>query len=195
MRTRGYHRAVAGRGQRAFTMAEMLLAVGIGSVVLTMIMVLYLFGLRSFSAMSNYAQLSGKSRLALDRMSRDIRQATNVLAFSTNLPAPFLKLATYDSIITYSWDSTAGVVTSAKTDQTGTTTTTNLTGCDFWSFTLYQRTPTNMYSFYTTTNGKLCKLINMYWKCSRSILGKKVNTEDVMTAQVVIRNMNISLSN
>src|SRR5690349_18826523 len=87
------------RGGRAFTIVEMLMAVGLGTLVLAMVMMLYLFGLRSFEAMSNYAQLSGRSRQALDIMSRDMRQATNVLAYSTNLPAPFIKLATYNGTL------------------------------------------------------------------------------------------------
>ena len=33
-----------------------------------------------------------------------------------------------------------------------------------------------------------CKLINMTRKCSRTILGSKLNTESVQTAQVVLRN-------
>ena len=165
-----------------------------------MIMMLYLFGLRSFGAMSNYAEMSGRSRHALDVMARDIRQATIVLSCNTNLPVKQLQLSTYDlngpCTVTYSWDSNARVVTSTKVDNAGqTTTTTNLTGCDFWTFNLFQRTPTNAYTFYPTTDWRLCKLINMSWKCSRTILGKKVNTEDVMTAEVVLRNMNIVISN
>jgi len=177
-----------------------MIAAAIASLVLSMIMMLYIFGLRSFGAMSNYAEMSSHSRRALDVMARDIRQATIVLSFNTNLPIKSLKLSTYDlngpCTVTYSWDSNARVLTSVKTDNAGQTTTiTNLTGCDLWSFNLFQRTPTNAYAFYPTTDLKLCKLINMSWKCSRTILGKKVNTEDVMTAEVVLRNMNVIISN
>ncbi len=48
--------------------------------------------------------------------------------------------------------------------------------------------------FYPATNSSgvydpsICKLINMSWKCSRTILGSKMNTESVQTAQVVLRN-------
>jgi len=33
-----------------------------------------------------------------------------------------------------------------------------------------------------------CKLINMTWKCSRTIFGSKRNTESIQTAQIVLRN-------
>ena len=181
--------------ERAFTLAEMLVATGLASIVLVMIMTVYLFGLRSFAGMSNYAELSSKSRQSLDLMSRDIRQATNVLSFSTNLPVKSLTVATYDSTIKFAWDSTAGVLTSTKTRAGVTTIRTNLTGCDQWDFSLYQRTPNSMYVFYPTTDLKLCKLIEMSWKCSRTMLGKKVNTEEIVTAQIVLRNMNVVISN
>jgi Tfp pilus assembly protein PilW len=179
---------------------ELLISMAMTTLVLAIIMVLYLFGLRSFGAMSNYAQMSSKSRMALDTMARDIRQATIVVGFNPNLPVKSLQLATYDMNgacnVTYSWDSNARVLTCARSyNGNPATTTTNLTGCDAWNFFLFQRTPTNNYVFYPTTNPKLCKLINMSWKCSRTILGKKVNTEDVMTAEVVLRNMNVIISN
>jgi hypothetical protein len=71
-----------------------------------------------------------------------------------------------------------------------------LTECDRWDFELYQRTPKSggTYVFYPATNIagaydlSICKLIDMTWKCSRTILGSKANTESVQTAQVVLRN-------
>jgi Tfp pilus assembly protein PilW len=156
-------------------------------LVLTVIMTLFMFGLRSFVGLGNYATLSGQSRLALDLMARQMREATQVLAVNTNLPVRSITLtnAFVGSTIVYRWDSTTGILT---TDVTGQTTRTNLTGCDDWEFSFYQRTPTNNWTFYPTDDLTLCKLINMSWKCSRTVLGQKLNTEDMMTAQVVLRN-------
>jgi hypothetical protein len=181
--------------QLAFTLLELMVATGLASIVFLMIMTVYIFGLRSFAAMSNYAELTGKSRISLDIMSQDIRQATKVLSFTTNASAKSLTVATYDGTIKYSWDSTSRALTSTKTVAGVTTIRTNLTGCDQWDFSLYQRTPNSMYVFNPTTDLKLCKLIEMTWKCSRTILGKKVNTEEIVTAQIVLRNMNVVISN
>jgi len=183
------------RSERAFTLVEMMIAAGLATIVLAMVMSVYLFGLRSFAAMDNYTQLCGKSRQALDLMSRDIRQATNVLSINASLPTRSLTLGTYAGTITYTWDSAAGVLKTTKSNGGVTTTQTNLTGCDQWSFTLYQRTPTNNYVFYTTTDLKLCKLVEMSWRCSRKTLGTTVNSEEITTAQVVIRNMNVKVTN
>ena len=93
--------------------------------------------------------------------------------------------------LTYSPDSRKVVIS-----KTGQTDITALTECDTWDFSLYQRTPyitpTNVL-YYPATNGagvldvNLCKLIDLSWKCSRSIFAKKVNTESVQAAQIVLR--------
>jgi len=97
--------------------------------------------------------------------------------------------------VTITYNSNSGTLALEKT---GEQTQALLTGCDSFSFQLYNRYPditkTNL-SFYVSTNivnGQLdkrfCKIIDMNWKCSRSILGSKLNTEIVQTAQVVLRN-------
>ena len=35
---------------------------------------------------------------------------------------------------------------------------------------------------------RTAKLIDVSWKCSRKIMGEKLNTESVQTAKIVIRN-------
>ena len=179
------------------TMVELMVATGISVIVLAVVGILSIFALRSFVATSNYTDLDAKSSHALDLMSRDMRQATQVTGFQTNLPTKWLMLVNTNEVPTvttkYTWDS---VERTLICEQTGQPTRTYLTECDRWDFALYQRTPrpstTNV--FYPATNSagvldpSLCKLIDMTWKCSRTMLGKKVNTESVQTAQIVIRN-------
>ncbi len=169
------------------TLVELLVAAGVGSVVLAMTVFLFMIGIRSIAGLGNYSTLSAQSRLALDTMSREIREATQITAATTNLPIRSLVLtnAFQNKTITFSWDSTTGVLTYSKTGQP---TRTNLAGCDQWTFSMFQRTPTNNWTFYPASDKSLCKLIQMSWKCSRTILGKKINTEEVMTAEVVLRN-------
>jgi hypothetical protein len=63
-----------------------------------------------------------------------------------------------------------------------------LTSCDYLSFNGYQRNPTNNFQFLTASTPEQTKLISVSWRCSRKILGAKVNTESVQTAQICIRN-------
>ena len=173
--------------EQAFTLAEMLVTLALAGIVLIVIAGLFLSSLRNFAGLGNYATLCNQSRESLDYMSREVREATQLIGANTNLPVKSFTLTNaYKGIlITYKWDSTAGTLTC---DKTGETTRTNLTGCDQWNFSFYQRSPSNNWTFFPTTNQALCKLINMSWKCSRKILGRKMNTEEVMTAQVVLRN-------
>jgi len=73
-------------------------------------------------------------------------------------------------------------------EKTGEAAQTLLTGCDKWSVGLYTRAPnvssTNL-SFNVASNLASCKLVNMAWKSSRTILGSKLETESVQTAQIV----------
>jgi hypothetical protein len=156
---------------------------------------LWLFGSRSFVAMSNYADLGTKSRTALDLMSRDIRQATRVTGFHNTGNTRWLAVtnATSGEQINYVWDAGARTLVCQRTAEPDRV---YLTECDRWDFDLYQRAPqkNGSYVFFPATNTagaydlSICKLINMTWKCSRTILGSKINTESVQTAQVVLRN-------
>ena len=178
------------------TFIEMMVSIGIGMVVLGVITSLAIVTSWHFLAASNYVQLNNQSRNALDLISREIRNATSLVAFSTNNPQYLLLTNAIDansSTITY--DSGRNTVTLARS---GRATATLLTGCDSFSFSLYNRYPiatNNTFSFYQSTNflngsvdPTFTKVINMTWKCSRTILGSKLNTEIVQTAQVVLRN-------
>ena len=175
------------RRSHSVTLVEFLITMGLASIVLTVVAFLFISGLRSFAGLGNYAQLTGQSRQSLDIMSRDVREATQIIDAHTNLPIRWLTLtnASDGTTTKLTWDSSAGTLTRSKTGQPVRT---NLTGCSRWTFSLYQRTPTNNWIFYGTTNNGLCKLINLSWKCSRTILGRKLNTEEVTTAQIVLRN-------
>ena len=175
------------RRSQGMSLVELLVASSVGLLILTAVAVLFLSSVRNFVGLGNYAILTGQSRLSLDLISKAMREATQVVSCQTNLPVKSLTLTNAFKGVqtTYSWDSTTGNVTA---DVSGQSTRTLLTGCDGWDFSFYQRTPNTNWTFYSTTDPSLCKLINMTWKCSRSILGKKMNSEDVVTAEVVLRN-------
>lgn len=184
------------RFRRAFSLVEVLVAMGIGSVVLAGVAALTMFGARSFAAMANYVDLDARSRDTVDGISRELRGATAVIAFATNLPIKFITL-------TNASDGATMKLTFNSIDRTlvyersGQSAKTYLTQCDSWRFDLFNRVPllssTNI-TFHRATNGAgqldpaAVKLITMSWKCSRPILGAKFNTESVQMAQIVLRN-------
>jgi prepilin-type N-terminal cleavage/methylation domain-containing protein len=180
---------------RGFTLMETLVVLALSSILLVFAASLWLFGSRSFVAMSNYTDLDAKSRSALDLMSREIRQATGVTAFQNSRSIKQLTVtnAVDGTATTYTWNAAQRTLVC---NQTGRPDQVYLTECDLWVFQFYQRAPQmgGSYVFFPATNTagaydlSICKLINMTWKCSRTILGSKLNTESVQTAQVVLRN-------
>ena len=180
---------------RGVTLVELMVAVTLSSVLVATASALWLFGSRSFVAMSNYTDLNMKSRNAVDLILRDLRMATRVAAFQKSETTKRLTVtnALAGTEITYTWDATPRTLVCQKRGQPAEV---YLTECDDWDFDLYQRTPLygGSYDFFPATNSagvydlSICKQINLTWKCSRTILGSKVNTESVQTAQVVLRN-------
>jgi hypothetical protein len=157
-----------------------------------------LYSLRSFVALSNYADLDEKSRRTVDEMTRQIRQATAVFDIKTTGNDRWITLTNStpgatNKFVKYTW-STQDKVLYYQSSTQGLRT--NLTECDNWEFSLYQRTPipgaTN--SFYPATNssGKIdftvAKLVDMKWHCTREILGKTLQTESIQTTKIVLRN-------
>ena len=183
-------------GHSGFTLLEVLIAMGLASLVLATVASLSVYGARSSITIANYTDLDSKSRYALDVIGREIRQATAVTSYQTNASGKSLVLTNEDEAIGVSlaYDANARTLVLAKTGQPPLTA---LTECDRWDFSLYQRTPygfpTNLI-FYPATNNagvldlSICKIVNMTWKCSRKIMQQKVNTESVQTAQIVLRN-------
>jgi hypothetical protein len=177
------------------TLPEVMISVALGSLIVGLAGSLWLFGSRSFVAMSNYTDLDAKSRNALDLMSREIRQATRVTGFQNTGNTRWLQVtnANEGTVATYTWNAGPRTLVCQKTGQPDQV---YLTECDRWDFSLFQRAPQKggSYVFFPATNTagafdlSICKLVNMTWKCSRTLLGSKLNTESVQTAQVVLRN-------
>ena len=114
-------------------------------------------------------------------MSLEIRQTKGLTSYS---PSSITLRDWDDGALTYAYDSSARTLTRRKNG----TSTLLLGQCDFLNFDISQRNPSNNFTFYPETNVSLAKLIDVSWKCSRKVLGAKINTESVQTAKIVIRN-------
>lgn len=180
----------------AYTLLEMLVAMGIGIVMLGMVATISVDTMLNFAAMGNYVNLADQNRNAMDVIGREVRDSNALVAFSTNNPS-YLELSNSISgtITTLSFDINSNTLTMSKTGQTNRTL---LTLCEYWTFSLYNRAPlitSNGISFYSSTNyltGQIdptrTKVINLTWKCTRYVLGTQLNSQSVQTAQVMLRN-------
>lgn len=172
----------SGWRERAFTLPELLVSMGISGIVFAAIASLSLYTGRSFAMMANYVDLDNASRNALDIMTRDVRNVLYLSTYQTNM----LVFQDNDGLpLTYTYDPQAHTLTRIK----GTDNKLLLEQCDMLVFSMYQRNPDigNPYPV-IATNADYCKAIGVTWICSRKMFGAKVNTESVQTAMVVIRN-------
>ncbi len=172
------------RQRSAFSLVELVVSVGISTLVMGTIMYTFLFCSRSFMAMGNYMDLNRASLNALDKMTRDIREASSLKTFATN---QLVFLDSSSNQLTFAWDPTSRKLTRSL----GGTTAVLLKDCDYLLFDISQRNPTTdgVFGFYPATNNPaVCKLVSVSLRCSRTILGEKVNTESVQTAKIAMRN-------
>jgi len=160
---------------------ETMMALGIAGVLLAVLASLTMYSGKNFLAILNYADLNSKNRIAMDTMTRDIRECNRVRSFTTSR----LEIEDSDgSTITYNYSSGAATLTRAQNGVTRTL----ATGCDRLTFSLGTRNPVGgTFSVVSTTDVNEAKVVYVTWNCSRTIMGAKVNTESVQTARVVIR--------
>lgn len=166
------------------SLVETMVAMSIASLMLAGIASFTVYTARSFVAAGNYADLDQASRNALDLMTRDIRESRALTAFTTN---KLTLIADDNQSLVFFFNPSTSKLTRQKGGQTPTVL---LEQCDYLSFNVYQRSPAGGFSFYPVQSNRwdLAKLVDVSWKCSRQILGEKVNTESVQTAKIVIRN-------
>lgn len=177
------------------SLVEMAVALGVASITLMILGLLSLYGLRSFAVMGNFADLDEEGRLAVDRVSRDLRQATSVLSYKGNADSKTLVMtnALTGSSATYTWDAGTRTVTS---EEKGEPPVVCVTDCDAWEPSFFQDLPqpSTTLPLLPATNHtgqldlKLARVIKLSWLCSRSVPGTKVVTESAPSLQIVLRN-------
>jgi len=169
-------------GESGVSLAEYIVSVAIGMIILLAVLSLSLYSGRSFAGLANYAALNSESVVALDQMTRDIRQAVKLAGFSTNQlvfddgtnkPALYFRYLPEQRILVREQGSDRKVL---------------LRECDALQFSMFQRTViSGTYDEYPTSNTNDCKVVGVGWNCSRTILGKKMNTDTAQMAKIVIR--------
>lgn len=171
------------RTKSGFTLVEMVVAAGIGSVFIAVMIMLYMFSMRSFTAMANYADFGRRSRYASDLLSRDIRCALYVVSATNN---QIVLSAPDGTNISYTFSPTLRTVTRVKANDSKTL----LKNVAWVAFALYQVPATNAaYNAFTTTSVATdAKMVGFQWSCSQPVQGLESNSEDVQTAIVSLRN-------
>ena len=123
------------------------------------------------------------------RQSIEIRQADRLTRFTTNSLAFQIRNPSTGATnaLQYVYDPATQVLTRLLNGESKVF----LTGCTYVQFAIYQRNPVNgaydQYPVSDPSRPDLCKLVQLNWSCSRTILGQAVNSESVQSAKVVMR--------
>src|SRR5207244_12314049 len=86
------HCGRAAARRRGMTLVELMVAFSLVLVVITTMSLVYIFGMRCFSAMNNYADMDAKTRMSLDKMLKEIRGSSHVVGYQTNATTVWLKV-------------------------------------------------------------------------------------------------------
>src|SRR2546426_10078728 len=71
------------RSERAFTLPEMLIAAGLGSLVLMAVGAFAFYSSRALAAAVNYVDLDRQSQFALDKFAQQVRQVNGLTSYTT----------------------------------------------------------------------------------------------------------------
>jgi len=170
-----------GRAQAGFGLVEAVIAIGITSLLMAVLASVSMMSGRTFVAFANYVDLDDGNRIAMDTLTRDLRECNRV----TTCSATRLDIEGPDGVtVSYQHNPVAATLTRTRTGISKVM----LKGCDSLNFALGTRNPEgSSFSVKSTTDISIAKVVNVSWNCSRTILGKKANTENVQTARIVIR--------
>ena len=171
------------RSRSGSALIEMLFGIGISALVLTQICLIWYYSSRSFVAQLNYVDMDQASQMALDRLSREIRQTRELVSESKR------KLVFIDhdgEELTFQHSDSGNLLQRVK----GGVTNVLLANCKDIDFSIYQRNPVaGSYDQYPAATADNCKLVHVRWTCSRPLFGTgQDNTESVSSAKIVIRN-------
>ena len=173
---------------RGLTLVEVLMAVGVSGLVFAAVASQMFSSGRSFAALANYVALDSSSRNALDTMTKEIRQADRLVAYSpTNLVFEMVNSANgATNNLTFEYNSVDGTLT--RNYAGVTTTLLNEIKADSLRFSIFQRNVSfGELTPITTGDPTICKGVQLSWTCARKILGKTATTESVQSSKIVIR--------
>jgi type II secretory pathway component PulJ len=171
----------------AWTLIELMVSVAVFAIAGLALSTIFVFSIRSFAALTNYAMLDKENRMAMDRITREIREAKQIVNYTTNGASSLSILNGDNQTVTYTFDPNSKMMTR----QVGGGSEVLLTNCDLLAFNLFMRTPvTNSLQPYTLASNDWAttvKVVQLTWKTSVTLPNAQVNSENIQTARVVIR--------
>lgn len=163
------------------TLVELMVGIGLGTLLLAGLASMYLFSLRSFTSMANYSEMNARSRHACDVLTREIRLASGV----TSATSEKLVLRFGGADLTYTYDEDTETLTRIYIGRTNVL----LDSIKSLSFSLYERPSSGAaYEDFPVATPSTAKLVGFQWSCSRRVVGSQKNSQSVEAALVKLRN-------
>lgn len=179
----------APKARQGWTLMEMMIAVGLFSLVGMALMGTWIFSVKTMASMYAYSVLDANNRQAMDQLTREIRQAKRVLAYSTNsITILTAKEDGTTPTVTYSFSPSTKKMIRSSSDEGSRQL---LDNCSLLQFQLYTRCPSNAVfgAFPVAVNNwsNTVKVLQLTWKTAVTRPDGIINSENVQTARIVIR--------
>jgi hypothetical protein len=165
-----------------FSLSELMVTLGLSTVVAAGILSFYLYSNQTFANLTNHVLMEQHNSYVIDLLSKQIRQTKRLIGYSSTS----LTFADADSnSLQFIYDSAAQTLSRISLS----TTNILLTNCTSLQFQIY---PDSMQSsaFDVTsnaTNAAQCRIVGITWNCARVTRGV-TNSEPLQGAKVLIRN-------
>ena len=164
------------------TIMEQIMAHVGGVILMAAVMAFAMFNTRSFAILSNNIDTDQANRIAIDRMTKDIRQANRMTTYATNS-------VTFEDWngepLSFTFDAARKQLTRKKGTQPASVLLTDL---DLMTFSMMQRNIIEgSYDYFPADDLATCKVVGIFWVSSKSILGKRSSVSGGQSTRVVIR--------
>ncbi len=183
------------RARQGWTLMEVMIAVGIFTLVGMALMGTYIFSVKSMASLAAYSVLDAQNRQAMDQLTCEIRQSKQVVAYTTNTIT--LLTANYDGsigpTIRYIFNPTTKKMIRRNLSEGSDKVL--LDNCSLLQFSLYTRCPSNQNfgvfppAFNNWSN--TVKVLQLTWKTSITQPSGIINSENIQTARIVIRKQQV----
>lgn len=167
--------------QSGMTLVEVMVGVAIASLVFAIVAVFSFHAARGSASAVNYVGLASQNRMAVDVMSKKLRQASAITAFG---PGEITAMLNGRSVRYYYDARTRSVM-----EEAGGRSRVLLEGVDAFGFELYQRNAVAG-SFEQVPAGgspRAAKLVQMNWRTSRTTSVLPTQTDRVVSVRVALR--------
>src|SRR5438876_11685457 len=111
-------KAASKRAGSGFTLIEVLFSIGVTSLAMAAVATFFLFSTHGFATLFNYVDLDDVNRIAMDQLTRDVRQANSVDSYTvdpiTNTTNSVTLIDSDGLKLSYTYDRTARSLTRTK---------------------------------------------------------------------------------